>query len=95
MRASNLAQWLCKVRHRDSYYGTCVIEIQCDSVVNLLNAYSLYRSYADKPSVELITPVARFDKKIVLTKFNFSYSSSLDNIESICMQTICLDCTNR
>jgi len=28
---------------------TCVIEIQCDSVVDLLNAYSLNRSYADKP----------------------------------------------
>ena len=52
---------------------TCVIEIQCDSVVDLLNAYSLNRSYADKPSVELITPFARFDKKIVLTKFNFNY----------------------
>ena len=67
---------------------TCVIEIQCDSVVNLLNAYYLNRSYADKPSVELITPIARFDKKIVLTKFNFnytimliSYSSSVDNVE--------------
>ena len=44
---------------------TCVIEIQCDSVVNLLNAYYLNRSYADKPYVELITPIARFDKKIV------------------------------
>ena len=60
---------LCKVRHRDSYYGTCVIEIQCDSVVNLLNAYALNREYADEPSVELITPFARFDKKIVSTKF--------------------------
>ena len=39
----------CKVRHRDSYYGTCVIEIQCDSVVDLLNAYLLNRPYADKP----------------------------------------------
>jgi hypothetical protein len=54
--------------------------------------------------VELITPFARFDKKIVLTKFNFnynklimiiSYSSSVDNVEWRCMQTICLDCTNR
>ena len=53
---------------------TCVIEIQCDSVVNLLNAYYLNRSYADKPSVELIIPFARFDKKIVLTKFNFNYT---------------------
>ena len=48
----------------------CVVEIHCDSVVDLLNAYYLNRSYADKPYVELITPVARFDKKIVLTKFN-------------------------
>ena len=52
---------------------TCVSEIQCDSVVDLLNAYFLNRPYADKPSVELITPFARFDKKIVLTKFNFNY----------------------
>ena len=73
MRASNLAQWLCKVRHRYKIHLLiCVIEIQYDSVVNLLNAYSLNRAYADKPYVELITPVARFDKKIVLTKFNFS-----------------------
>ena len=48
---------------------TCVIEIQCDSVVDLLNAYALNREYADEPSVELITPFARFDKKIVSTKF--------------------------
>ena len=46
-----------------------VIETQYDSVVDLLNAYTLNRSYADKPSVELITPIARFDKKIVLTTF--------------------------
>jgi hypothetical protein len=42
-----------------------VIETQYDSVVDLLNAYTLNRSYADKPSVELITPFAWFDKKIV------------------------------
>jgi len=46
---------------------TCVIEIQYDSVVNLLNAYYLNRAYADEPSVELIIPFARFDKKIVST----------------------------
>ena len=61
---------------------TCVIEIQCDSVVDLLNAYALNREYADEPSVELISPFAWFDKKIVSTKFNFnSYSSSVDNVE--------------
>ena len=48
---------------------TCVIEIQCDSVVDLLNAYALNREYADEPSVELITPFVRFDLKIVSTKF--------------------------
>ena len=48
----------------------CVIEIQCDSVVDLLNAYALNREYADEPSVELITPFVWFDLKIVSTKFN-------------------------
>ena len=55
-RDSYYGTCLCKVRHRNYYYGTCVIEIQCDSVVNLLNAYALNREYADEPSVELITP---------------------------------------
>ena len=49
---------------------TCVIEIQYDSVVDLLNAYALNREYADEPSVELITPFVWFDLKIVSTKFN-------------------------
>jgi len=62
-----LAQWEFVKLDTGRVMKTCVIEIQYDSVVNLLNAYYLNRSYADKPSVELIIPFARFDKKIVST----------------------------
>jgi hypothetical protein len=51
---------------------TCVIETQCDSVVDLLNAYTFAGGMWINPYVELITPFARFDKKIVSTKFNFN-----------------------
>ena len=42
-----------------------VIENQYDSVVDLLNVYALNRDVRIKPYVELITPFAWFDKKIV------------------------------
>ena len=37
-RASNLAQWLIVKLDTGRVMKTCVIEIQCDSVVDLLNA---------------------------------------------------------
>ena len=62
-------KWLFVKLDTDRVMNICVIEIQDDSGVDLLNAYALNREYADEPSVELITPFARFDKKIVSTKF--------------------------
>ena len=37
--ASNLAQWLFVKLDTGRVMNTCVIETQCDSVVDLLNAY--------------------------------------------------------
>ena len=52
---------------------TYVIEIQCDSVVDLLNAYTLTGGMWINPYVEPITPFAWFDKKIVSTKNNLLF----------------------